>query len=104
MSYSILSATICSVFGNYKNFLYTNILAFAGYPAIWSIYWTVWCLQNPVGGGDALGFIVLPFSIIYCLCAVLIAVSVFFIEKWFLKFNKRVPIYKIANNIFYNIY
>lgn len=92
------------MFYDYKKFLYTNILALAGYPAIWSLYWFIVCIKNPVGGGDILGFIVLPISIIYCYCVITIAISTFFIEKGLLKFNKRSFVHKFSDNIYYNVY
>ena len=92
------------MFVDYKNFIYTNILALAGYPAIWGLYWFLFCIKNPVGGGDILGFIIFPISIIYCYCVITLAISAFFIEKSLLKFNKKSFVHKFSDNIYYNIY
>ena len=89
---------------NYKNYLYSNIIAISGYPVLWCIYWFIFCIMNPVGGGDIIGFILIPFSTIYCLVVLAITLCVFIIELILKKSNRQIKLYAISNNIFYNIY
>ena len=99
----ILSATICSVFTDYKNFLYTNILSIIGYTAIFSIIFYLICLKIS-GGGEIISFLIIPFTIAYYFAALSLSILIFAIEKILLRYGKKIPIYKFSNNKYYMMY
>ena len=92
------------MFKNYKNSLYSNIIAIAGFPAIVLLIYMAY-FYCKTAGTDIIVFILFPISLIYCSCIILLSIIVLLIEKICLKkFNKQIPIYKISNNLFYKIY
>lgn len=80
------------VIKNYKNYLYSNVIAISGYPVLWCIYWFIFCIMNPVGGGDIIGFILIPFSTIYCLVVLAITLCVFIVELILKKSNRQIKL------------
>ena len=89
---------------NYKNFLFSNIIALAGFPAaLIAAYMIYYFFQT--AGIDIVVFILFPISLIYCSSIILLSIIVLLIEKICLKkYNKQVHIHKISNNLFYKIY